>query len=77
MLPYYVFLKHDNIVTVDYPTPAFADGSLGYTTAQGSLGTPYYVPHQGLTRLIKVSVLQDPSFDWSDHRHARDADGGA
>jgi hypothetical protein len=64
VLPYYAFLRHDNVIVADYPSPAFEDGSLGFTTAQGSLGTPYYIPYQGLTRLIKVSVLQDPSFDW-------------
>lgn len=65
VIPFYAFLKHDNIITVDYAHRAFADGSLGFTTAQGSLGTPYYVASQGLTRMMKVSVLQNPAFNWA------------
>lgn len=65
VLPFYVFLRHDDVITAHYDSPAFEDGSLGFTTATASMGTPWYLPYQGLTRLMKVSVLKDPSFDWT------------
>jgi hypothetical protein len=65
VLPFYAFVRHDDVITAHYESPAFQDGDLGYTTATSSMGTPYYIPDQGLTRLIKVSVLDDPSFDWT------------
>lgn len=66
VVPFYAFVRHDNIVTAHYPSPAFADGSLGYTTATATMGTPYYIASQGLTRLIKVRVLDDPAFNWAE-----------
>jgi hypothetical protein len=65
VLPFYAFLRHDDIITAHYDAPAFEDGSLGFTTATCAMGTPYYVPYQGLTRLMKVKVLDDPDFDWT------------
>jgi hypothetical protein len=65
VLPFYAFVRHDNVVTAYYPSPAFADGTLGYTTATSTMGTPYYIASQGLTRLVKVRVLDDPAFNWS------------
>ena len=76
VLPFYAFLKHDNVIVADYPSPAFADGALGFTTAQGSLGTPYYVANQGLTRMMKVKVLQNPAFDWGILDQPRTVDAG-
>jgi hypothetical protein len=64
-IPFYVFLRHDDIITAHYDSPAFADGSLGFTTATASMATPYYLSFQGLPRLIKVSALDSPSFDWN------------
>ena len=65
VLPFYVFLRHDHIVNVEYPHAAFVQEITGSTTARHSMGTPYYLPYQGLTRMMKVKVLQDPSFNWS------------
>lgn len=63
--PLYAFVRHDDIIKAHYDSPAFEDGTLGYTTATADMGTPYYIAHQGLTRLWKVSTLRDPSFDWT------------
>jgi hypothetical protein len=65
VLPFYAFLRHDNLITAEYPSKAYEDGTTGFTTAAGLMGTPYYLPCQGLTRLVKVSALRDPSFDWT------------
>ena len=65
VLPFYAFVKHDDVITAHYDAPAFEDGSLGFTTATCAMGTPYYVQRQGLTRLIKVKVLKDPAFNWT------------
>jgi hypothetical protein len=66
VLPFYAFVRHDQITNVYYPSPAFADGTLGFTTASGAMGTPYYIAAQGLTRLVKVKVLDSGSFNWAE-----------
>ncbi len=65
VLPFYAFLRSGNLINVHYDSPAFADGSLGYTTASHVMSTPYYLADQGLTRMMKCSVLDDPAFDWT------------
>jgi hypothetical protein len=64
-LPFYAFLRHDDTIVAHYESPAFEDGQFGYTTATCDMGTPYYLDFGGLTRLMKVSVLEDPAFDWT------------
>jgi hypothetical protein len=63
--PFYAFVRHDDVIKAHYESPAFEDGTLGYTTATADMGTPYYIADQGLTRLWKVATLRDPSFDWT------------
>ena len=61
VLPFFVFLRHDHIQNVSQ-SYTFEDTT--FTSTQ-SVGVPYYVPYNGLTRMFKVSVLRDPDFDWS------------
>ena len=64
VLPYYVFLRSDNIVNVTYDTPANGlDPTL--PPVLQALSVPYYKSYQGLRRLWKASTLRNPSFDWS------------
>jgi hypothetical protein len=67
VIPFYAFLAHRNVKTVEYETDDLkeAEALLGYTTVQQSIGIPYYLPNQGLPRLWKVSALKAPNFDWS------------
>ena len=64
-LPYYVFLRSDDIVNVTYPTVGAAqaqDQDLGPLQA---ISTPYYQAHQGLKRLWRAGELKKPDFDWT------------
>ena len=67
VLPFFVFLRHDHIQNVEYDVPTLlVDDTPGPPiVAQQPCGVPYYLAYQGLTRMLKVSVLRDPSFDWS------------
>ena len=71
VIPFFAFLRHDNITNVEYwaqdatgatPVPV---GEEPVDTAIQSIGTPYYLAQQGLPRLIKVSRLKNPAFDWT------------
>jgi hypothetical protein len=64
VFPFFAYLRHDHVQNVEYTSSVLLpDGSPLIVLA--SLGVPYYLPYQGLTRLIKVSALRSPSFDWS------------
>ena len=66
VIPFYVFLRDEDVQNIEYPTPAFEDDpTIPFDTATLSTGVPYYLPYQGLTRLVKVSALKNPAFDWA------------
>ena len=76
ILPFYVYVRHDHIQNVEYDwIPNQAEG--GNKCVQ-SMGVPYYIPYRGLLRLMKVSVLRNPAFDWTsiDQPSAFPADEG-
>ena len=63
MVPFFVYVRHDDIQNVEYDwIPNQPEG--GNKCVQ-SMGVPYYLPYQGLLRLMKVSALRNPSFDWA------------
>jgi hypothetical protein len=64
-IPFFAFLRHDDIITVDYQTEATAGLGEGLDSVQQSLGTPYYLANQGLARLWKVGALKALGFDWT------------
>ena len=62
-LPFFAYVRHGDIQNVQYDwVSGQPDGGPKVTQA---MGVPYYLPYQGLVRLMKVSVLRDPSFNWS------------
>jgi hypothetical protein len=64
VLPFYVFLRSGNITNVTYETtPQGLPGDV--PSVQQALSVPYYLAHQGLRRLWKVSELRKANFDWS------------
>jgi hypothetical protein len=63
VLPFFVFLRSAEVQNVTYDHHAnFEDGT--FTLLQ-PISVPYYLPYQGLRRLIKVSELRNPAFDWT------------
>jgi hypothetical protein len=62
VLPYYVFLRSDNIVNVTYETVVVA---AEVEPVQQAISTPYYLAHQGLKRLWNAKELKKPDFDWT------------
>ncbi len=71
IIPFYVFLGHNDVVNIEYwaqdpanPIPV-PPGEEPVDTAIQSVGVPYYLTDQGLGRLVKVSRLKDPNFNWS------------
>lgn len=70
VIPFFAFLKHDDIMNIEYWTTDQQQqqvplGTDPVDTAIQSVGTPYYVAEQGLARLVKVSALKNPAFDWT------------
>ena len=59
VIPFFVFLRHDHIQNVTWGS----DPNTG--PMEQALGVPYYLPQQGLTRLVRVSALRHPNFDWT------------
>ena len=70
-LPFFVFTEHDDIQNVAYPIGDVPvpdpDPSqpAQFFNADQPIAVPYYIPQQGLRRLVKVSALRNPAFDWS------------
>ena len=65
-LPFFVYLKYSDLQNVTYATQADVGGqALGIPPVQQAISVPWYLPYQALPRLIKVSALRDPSFDWA------------
>jgi hypothetical protein len=63
VLPYYVFLRSDDIVNVTYEIVADTGGmDIGPLQA---ISTPYYQAFQGQKRLWKGSELKKANFDWA------------
>ena len=63
ILPFFAYVRHGDIQNVQYDWVAGqAEGGPKVTQA---MGVPYYIPYQGLVRLVKVSALRSPSFNWS------------
>ena len=75
-IPFFAFLRHDDIITVEYQDASTAGLGEGLDSIQQSIGTPYYVANQGLARLWKVSALKAVGFDWTklDQPQAASAD---
>ena len=73
VIPFFVFLRHDHLQNIEYLSPSppsSGTGEFGGSTpppmqVQQSVGVPYYLPYQGLTRLVQVSALDNPAFDWN------------
>lgn len=75
LIPFFVFLRQDNvsklyfkyltdeeIASVNYSSPDM-DPMYGYAEMDSS--PSFYYPFKGLRRLVKVSEIRDPGFDWS------------
>jgi hypothetical protein len=63
VLPFFVFTEHTDIENITYPIGEPTEDNP--FTATQPIAVPYYIPNQGLTRLIKVSALRNPGFDWT------------
>jgi hypothetical protein len=63
-LPFFVFLRSGEIQNVTYAHPSNDEDGVIPPVLQ-PISVPYYSPYQGLTRLMKVSALVDPMFDWA------------
>ena len=62
-VPFFAFVRHGDTQNVSYDwRPNQPAGGPQCTTA---CSVPYYIPTQGLVRLVKVSALRNASFDWS------------
>lgn len=67
-LPFFAFVRNGEPENVEYPIrdPIAGGVDIDATfTALQPISVPYYVPHEGLVRLIKVSALRDPDWDWT------------
>lgn len=62
VVPFFVFVKEVGPQNVQYDHPYWAQFG---TKAEQAASVPYYLPYQGMTRIIKASTLKDPDFDWS------------
>ena len=60
VLPFFAWVADNYLQVVTYPA------GVGDPNVTTTVAVPYYLPYQGLTRLMKVSVLKDPQFNWSD-----------
>lgn len=66
VLPFFVFLQSAEVQNVTYEHGSNVDDpELGTVTVLQPVSVPYYLSAQGLPRLMKVSVLRDPAFDWT------------
>lgn len=64
-LPFYVFLRSDEVQNASYNTDAVPPGSVVPPLSQ-TISTPFYLDTgKGLCRLMKASVLRDPTFNWA------------
>jgi hypothetical protein len=57
VIPFYAWLHDKHPQVIEYLNHGI--------TVRQSVCAPYYLPYQGLTRLVKVSALRDPDFDWN------------
>jgi len=64
VLPLFVFLRSAEVQNVTYNHPS-NDPSGEIPPVLQPVSVPYYLAAQGLRRLMKVSVLRDPAFDWT------------
>jgi hypothetical protein len=62
-LPFFAFVRHADLQNVEYDWRP--NQPAGGPKAVAACAVPYYIPAQGLVRLVKVSALRSPSFDWS------------
>jgi hypothetical protein len=63
VLPFFVFLRSAEVQNVTYDHPAnFEDGTFSLLQP---ISVPYYLPSQGLRRLIRADQLRNPAFDWA------------
>ena len=66
VIPFFVYLRHDHVQNARYDAHTEdRDGNPQTFYVEQSVGAPYYLPYLGMTRMFKVSVLQDPNFDWT------------
>jgi hypothetical protein len=70
VIPFFVFLRSAEIqnVTYDHPMNNVLDvnGDPLTPSVLQPVSVPYYLVANGLKRLIKVSRLRDPTFNWAD-----------
>ena len=59
-LPFFVYTHYSDLQNITYDGDPYLDHKLTQAVA-----VPWYIPNLGLLRLMKVSVLQDPNFDWT------------
>ena len=76
VIPFFVFLGHRNIQTIEYQTMQMTSGVAEIDAVQQSVGTPYYIANQGLARLWKVSALKAAGFDWTKLDQPQTPDAG-
>jgi hypothetical protein len=62
VLPFFVYVRGSIPQNVQYNDPYWAQFSAKATQVASA---PYYLPYQGMTRIIKVSALKNPAFDWT------------
>jgi hypothetical protein len=57
VMPFYVWLHDKHPQVIEYLNHG--------VTVRQSVAVPYYLPYQGLTRLLRVSALKQSNFNWS------------
>lgn len=79
-IPFFVFLRSDEVQNVTYARPSDSvvdeDGNPLVPPVLQPVSVPYYLPYQGMKRLIKVSTLRDSAFDWASLDIPAAADAG-
>jgi hypothetical protein len=63
VVPFFVFLRSDETQNVEFPGSGTPEQDVPDTSQ--SVSVPYYTANGGITRLIKVSALLEPDFDWA------------
>lgn len=64
VLPLFIFLRSAEVQNVTYDHASNDETGVIPPVLQ-PVSVPYYLPYQGLRRLMKASVLRDPAFDWA------------
>ena len=63
-LPFFAYLKYSDLQNVTYPAATQLNTGDADAITQ-AISVPWYLPYRYLARLIKVSALRNPAFNWA------------